>query len=88
MPVHLTAVIGAVPRYYRPKSEEAREMQKTVRVEGERSVRNCCTGIEKEPFVDLVELADRIRPQDRSTMRWALLLGYASRNEMRGERKE
>lgn len=60
-PVHLATVIGAVLRFDHPKDEEARELQETVRSEGERSALARYAGIaEDHPLVDLVvELADR-----------------------------
>jgi mannitol-1-phosphate 5-dehydrogenase len=54
-PTHLATVIGAVLRYDHPKDEEARELQETIRAEGERSALARYAGIgEDHPLVDLV----------------------------------
>jgi mannitol-1-phosphate 5-dehydrogenase len=54
-PVHLAAVIRAVLRYDHGEDAEARELQETVRAEGERSALARYAGIEEDhPLVDLV----------------------------------
>ena len=54
-PVHLAAVIAAVLRYDYVEDAEARELQETVRAEGERSALARYAGIEVDhPLVDLV----------------------------------
>ena len=54
-PVHLATVIGAVLRYDHPKDDEARELQETIRAEGERSALARYAGIDEDhPLVDLV----------------------------------
>ena len=65
MPVHLATVIGAVLRYDHPNDEEARELQETIRAQGERSALARYAGIEEDhPLVNLiVELSDGSRPQ-------------------------
>jgi mannitol-1-phosphate 5-dehydrogenase len=62
-PVHLAEVIGAVLRYDAPGDEEAEELQKTVRAEGERSALARYAGLEEDhPLVNLVvERADHAR---------------------------
>jgi mannitol-1-phosphate 5-dehydrogenase len=69
MPVHLATVIGAALRYDHPKDEEARELQETIRAEGERSALARYAGIgEDHPLVDLVvELADESPAQTPRT---------------------
>jgi mannitol-1-phosphate 5-dehydrogenase len=68
-PVHLATVIGAVLRYDHPKDEEARELQETIRAEGERSALARYAGIEADhPLVDLVvELDGEGPPQTLRT---------------------
>jgi mannitol-1-phosphate 5-dehydrogenase len=60
-PIHLATVIGAVLRYDHPEDEEARELQETIRAEGEPSALARYAGIgEDHPLVDLVvERLDR-----------------------------
>ena len=54
-PVHLAAVIGAVLRYDHGEDAEARELQETVRAEGERSALARYAEIEEDhPLVELV----------------------------------
>jgi hypothetical protein len=62
-PVHLAEVIGAVLRYDAPGDEEAEELQKTVRAEGERSALARYAGLEEDhSLVNLVvERADHAR---------------------------
>jgi mannitol-1-phosphate 5-dehydrogenase len=69
MPVHLATVMAAVLRYDHPKDEEARELQETIRAEGERSALARYAEIgEDHPLVDLVvELADQSRSQTLRT---------------------
>lgn len=58
-PVYLAAVIGAVLRYDHGEDAEARELQETIRAEGERSALARYAGIEENhPLVDLVIRAD------------------------------
>jgi mannitol-1-phosphate 5-dehydrogenase len=58
-PVHLATVIGAILRYDNPNDPEARELQETVKAEGERAALARYAGIEEDhPLADLVvELA-------------------------------
>ncbi len=60
-PVHLATVIGAVLRYDYPEDEEAAELQKAIRAEGERSALAQYAEIEEDhPLADLVvEQLDR-----------------------------
>jgi mannitol-1-phosphate 5-dehydrogenase len=54
-PAHLATVIAAVLRYDHPGDEEARELQETIRAEGERTALARYAGIgEDHPLVDLV----------------------------------
>ncbi len=54
-PVHLATVIGAILRYDNPEDEEAVELQKFTRAEGERSALARYAGIEPDhPLADLV----------------------------------
>jgi mannitol-1-phosphate 5-dehydrogenase len=68
-PVHLATVIGAVLRYDHPQDEEARELQETIRAQGERSALARYAGVEEDhPLVDLVvELAEGNGPQSLRT---------------------
>jgi mannitol-1-phosphate 5-dehydrogenase len=54
-PVHLATVIGAVLRYDHHTDKEARELQETIRAEGDRSALARYAGIDEDhPLVDLV----------------------------------
>ncbi len=68
-PVHLATVIGAVLRYDHPKDDEARELQETIRAEGERSALARYAGIDEDhPLVDLVVEGPRqtLQTQEKS----------------------
>ena len=63
-PAHLATVIGAVLRYDHPRDDEARELQETIRAQGERSALARYAGIEVDhPLVDLVVEGPRQTPQ-------------------------
>ncbi len=65
-PVHLATVIGAVLRYDHPKDDEARELQETIRAEGERSALARYAGIDEDhPLVDLVVEGPKQTPRSQ-----------------------
>ena len=65
-PVHLATVIGAVLRYDQPRDDEARELQETIRAQGERSALARYAGIDEDhPLVDLVVEGPRQTLQTR-----------------------